>query len=293
MAQRASKHYGNLTRRDLLDLGLSDGGIAYRTRIGRLHRVYRGVYAVGRRALTPLERASAAVLACGPGAALSHSSAMALWGYWKRWDEPFEVTVPGDRRTPGITVHRSMTLHRRDLTTQLGIRVSTPARTVFDLAPRQSDKAIKRTVNTALHSPWLHESELNELVTRLCHLPPARRIAPLLGLDGTPPRAQWEDEFPVFCHSHGLPDPAMGTQIDGYIVDALFPDQKVIVELDSWEFHKSRIAFETDRERDAETLAGGFVTVRITWERLERRPHEEAARLRNILTGRDRERQAA
>jgi len=72
IAQRASKHYGNLTRRDLLDLGLSDGGIAYRTRIGRLHRVYRGVYAVGRRALTPLERASAAVLACGPGAALSH-----------------------------------------------------------------------------------------------------------------------------------------------------------------------------------------------------------------------------
>ena len=75
----------------------------------------------------------------------------------------------------------------------------------------------------------------------------------------------------------------MGAPIGGYIVDALFVAERVIVELDSWEFHVDKIAFETDRERDAETLAHGFVTVRVTWERIEQRPQREAERLHVIL----------
>jgi Protein of unknown function (DUF559) len=281
IASRA--RHGNVTRGQLLELGLSDGAIAHRIALGRLYREHNGVYAVGRPATTPLERAGAAVLACGPGAVLSHASAMALWEYWKRWEQPFEVTVAGDRRRPGINVHRSTTLHRRDVTTQLGIRVTSPARTIVDVTPRLSDKALKRTVNGALHSLWLGESELAEIIGRLSHLPPARRIAPLIGLEGTPTRAGWEDEFPDFCATHGLPIPVMGAQIAGYIVDAVFVVEKVIVELDSWEFHKDRIAFETDRERDAETLALGYRTVRITWERLKARPAREARRLMKIL----------
>jgi hypothetical protein len=243
---------------------------------------------VGRRPVSPHERASAAVLACGPGAALSHGSAMTLWGYWKRWDQPFEVTVPGDRRTKAIHVHRSSTLHRRDLTTHVGIRVTSPARTLFDVSPRLDDKALKRAVNNALHSEWLAESRLAELLTRLAHLQPARRIAPLIGLEGTPTRSGWEDEFPAFCRDQGLPTPVMGAGIQGFVVDALFTAERVIVELDSWDFHKGAIAFETDRERDAETLAQGFVTVRITSERISQAPHREAKRLRAILEARDR-----
>ncbi len=219
----------------------------------------------------------------GPARALSHGSAMTLWGFWKRWDEPFEVIVPGDRRPPGIRVHRSATLNWRDVTTQLGIRVTSPARTIFDTAPRMTDQALKRTVNSALHTPWLHESHLSELVARLAHLPQAKRVAPLIGLDGTPPRSGWEDEFPAFCAEHGLPVPVMGALVCGYVVDALFPAQKLIVELDSLEYHNNAIAFHTDRERDAETLAHGFVTVRITWERINATPRREADRLRGIL----------
>jgi hypothetical protein len=208
---------------------------------------------------------------------------MTLWGFWRRWEQSFEVVVPGDRRTPGITIHRSTTLHWRDLTTQLGIRVTSPARTIFDVAPRLTDKALKRTVNNALHTPWLHEGELHELLTGLAHLPPARRIAPLIGLSGTPTRSGWEDDLPAFCATHGLPQPVMGALVLGYTVDALFEAEKVIVELDSWEFHNGAIAFETDRERDAETLARGYRTVRITWERIHARPRDEARRLRKIL----------
>jgi hypothetical protein len=236
--------------------------------------------------VTPLERASAAVLACGPGAALSHGSAMTLWGYWRRWEEPFEVTVARDRRVRGIKVHRSSTVAWRDLTFHQGLRSTTAARTMFDITPRLSDDQLKRTVNRGLGSLWLTESQLEEVVTRLSHLPAARRLASLLGLPGTPTRSGWEDEFPVFCATHDLPPPIMGAQICGYTVDAVFPAEKVIVELDSWEFHKNRIAFESDRERDAETLAHGFITVRITWERIKATPAREAARLQAILAQR-------
>jgi Transcriptional regulator, AbiEi antitoxin/Protein of unknown function (DUF559) len=282
----AVKQHGNVTRRQLLDLGLDRYAIAYRVRIGRLYRVFRGVYSVGRRPVTTYEWASAAVLACGPGAALSHSSAMALWGYWRNWDKPLEITVVGDRRTTGIRVHRSTTLRRRDLTTQLGIRVTSPARTLIDMSPRLKDKALKRNVNNALNSLWLTGDQLAETLARHPTLPATKRIAKLIGLPGTPTRSGWEDDFPKFCADHGLPAPVMGLPFHGYILDAVFVAERVIVELDSWPFHKGKIAFEDDRERDAHTLAHGFVTVRVTEERLEQGPANEAERLHSILESR-------
>jgi hypothetical protein len=286
IAAVAVKQNGNISWRQLLDLGLDKHAIAYRVSIGRLYRVFRGVYSVGRPPITPQEWASAAVLAGGPGAALSHGSAMALWGYWRRWDKPYEVTVVGDRRTPGIKVHRSTTLRGREITTHMGIRATSPARTVLDVSPRQADRALKRMVNNALNSQWLTEDQLADTLGLHPTLPGATRIATLIGLDGTPTRSDWEDDFPAFCADHGLPAPAMGAPIAGYLVDALFPAEKVIVELDSWRFHKGKIAFEVDRERDAVTLARGFVTVRVTEERLRQRPEHEATRLHAILRAR-------
>ncbi len=283
IAAVAAKQWGNITRRQLHGLGLSDSAIANRVAVGRLHRVFRGVYSVGHPPTTPHQRASAAVLACGPGAALSHGSAMTLWGYWRQWDGPFEVTVVGDRRTKGIRVHRSTTLRRQDVTVQLGIRVTTPARTLIDMSPRLKDKALTRAVNNALHSMWLSEDQLVETLARHPTATGSTRIAKLIGQEGTPTRSGWEDDFPRFCADHGLPAPVMGLPFHGYILDAVFVAERVIVELDSWPFHKGKIAFEGDRERDAETLARGFVTVRITEERLDERPDHEARRLHAIL----------
>lgn len=283
IAAVAAKQHGNITRAQLLDLGVDDKAIAYRVKIGRLHRVYRGVYSVGRPPGSPLDWASAAVLACGPGAALSYGSAMALWGYWRQWDRPYEATVVGDRRTKGIRVHRSTTLRRHDVTRQLGIRVTTPARTALDMAPRLNDKSLKRVVNSMLNSLWSNQDQFAETVARHPSAPGAKRIVKLLGLPGTPTRSGWEDEFPVFCKRYGLPIPVMGAPLCGYIVDALFPAERVIVELDSWPFHQGKPAFETDRERDAVTLSQGFVTLRVTEERLDERPQAEAERLHAIL----------
>lgn len=279
IARIAARQHGNITTRQLLDCGLDDKAIAWRVRKGRLYRVYRGVYSVGHLPLNPQAWAGAAVLACGPGAALSHGSGMVLWGYWRQWERPFEVTIVGDRRPKAIRVHRSTTLHWRDVTKQLGIRVTTPGRTLIDMAPRLSDKSLKRVVNKALNSLWLTEDQLAESLAR--H--PCARIAKLIGRAGTPPRSGWEDEFPAWCARYGLPEPVMGQPLHGYIVDALFPAERVIVELDSKQFHMGTIPFEGDRDRDADMLAHGFVTVRITWERIHQAPGPEAARLQTIL----------
>ncbi|MHB1569678.1 MAG: type IV toxin-antitoxin system AbiEi family antitoxin domain-containing protein, partial [Solirubrobacteraceae bacterium] len=136
IALTAAKQHGNVTLAQLHAAGLNNRAIHHRVRSGRLFRVHAGVYAVGRRPATPLERASAAVLACGPTAALSHLAALKLWGLAPRWPRSFDVTVSaGDPRPKGITVHRSRTLARGDVRVQLGIRVTSPARTVVDCAP--------------------------------------------------------------------------------------------------------------------------------------------------------------
>lgn len=282
----AARQHGNITRAQVIALGLSDAAISYRAATGRLHRVCCGVYSVGRPPITSLERAAAAVLACGDGAGLTRASAMTLWGFWKRWDIPFEVIVPRERQIRGITTHRSRSLAPRDLTSQLGIRVTTPARTLLDIAPRLDDAALTRAVNDARLSSYLKLAALADLVERCPTHPGAPRLRALLSTGDGPTRAGWEDDFPSFCEHFGLPRPLMAEPVLWYTADALFVAERVIVELDGYDAHSGRAAFESDRDRDADTLAAGFVTVRITWERIHETAAHEAARLHAILATR-------
>lgn len=283
IARIAGRQHGNVTYEQLRALGCSDRAIAHRGRTGRLHRVYRGVYAVGRPPRTALERAAAAVLAGGLGAALGHRSALASWGF----DEPrpwrFDVVVPKDRRPKGIKTHTAGGLLPHDFRRLNGIRVTSPARTLLDCAPLLSDRALTRAVNEARRRGLLRLADVADVIERFPRHRGARRLAPFVNSRGGPTRSEWEDAFPAFCRRFGLPEPVMAAKVAGYEVDALFPAEKVIVELDSWAFHSSRESFERDRERDASTLAAGHVTVRLTWERMHGHPDAEAARLHEIL----------
>ncbi|MGI8413828.1 MAG: type IV toxin-antitoxin system AbiEi family antitoxin domain-containing protein [Solirubrobacteraceae bacterium] len=282
-----SRQHGNVTRKQLVALGVDDDGIAYGVSLGRLYRVHRGVYSVGRPATTALERAGAAVLACGPGAALSHGSAATLWG-WRKHRQPrmFEVTVPGDRRPVGIVVHRAGALTPRDLTTHLGIRVTSPARTLLDWAPALSDKALGRAVNDARLSRYLHLRDLAEVLARFPRHPGARRLVPFLVNGDGPTRSELEDAFRSFCRRFELPRPQLNVRVAGREVDAYFESERLIVELDGWRFHSSRAAFERDRVQDADAMAHGLGTVRVTWDRLTAQPGREADRLHAIMRAR-------
>jgi predicted transcriptional regulator of viral defense system len=291
IAALARKQHGYLTRRQLLDIGLSSDEIKYRVRSGSLIPVYAGVYAVGHLPLAPEARAHAAVLACGDGAILSHGSAAALWKYVRHWPPRFEVIATWDRRRRGIKVHRTKTLTRRDTTRQLGVPVTSPARTVFDMTPRlKTDGALRRFVNDARLTRTFHLSDLAELLERHPRHPATKRLTQFLDpRAGGPTRSEFEDAFTDFAREYGLPTPITNTRLLGFEIDALFPEHRLIVELDGAEFHLDRYAFESDRDRDAELLAAGYVTVRITWERLKFQPAREADRLRRILRNRARE----
>ena len=283
LAQIAARQNGNVTIAQLHALGLNNVAINYRVKIGRLYRVYRGVYSVGRPPTTPLEKAAAAVLACGERAALSHRSAMTLWGFWKRWDEPFRVSVAGDRRPNGIQTHRVTGLLQRDIRVEHGIRVTSPARTLLDNAPEIPPRSLRRVVNDGRRSGLITLDALADVVRRFPLHPGAPLLREHLQNPTGPTRSEFEDAFVPFCEKFGLPVPKMNTTVAGYEVDAYFEQERLIVELDGWDFHNDRAAFESDRDRDATMLALGIVTVRITWERLKGEPEKEAERLRRII----------
>jgi very-short-patch-repair endonuclease len=276
---------GYVTRAQLLELGLGKDAITYRIKTARLITVYTGVYAVGHAPVAAVDRAYAAVLTCGTGALLGFGSAASLWGILDRWWVPFEVIAETDHRRPGIRIHR-VTLTRKDVRRHLGILVTNPARTILDVAPRLTDKALTRAVNELRIARRLKLELLADLVARYPRHPGASRVRPLIETRRGPTRSELEDVFAVFATRFDLPPFEFNARVAGYEVDVLFPKQRVIVELDGYEFHGTRQAFEKDRERDAATLAAAFVTVRITWERLTQAPEKEAARLHAILAGR-------
>ncbi len=283
IAALAGRQHGYITRTQLLALGLGRAAIDYRVEIARLIPVYAGVYAVGYVRRTPVARAAAAVLACGEKAALSHGSAASLWGFAKHWDTPFEVTAPSIRIRKGIKVHRSCTLARRDITRQLGIRVTTPARTVLDNAPRLTGKPLSRFVNDALRTPYLHVPDLADVLNRNPNHSGTKRVLPLVR---EPTNSPLEDDFLAFAKQYGLPTPVTNTHLLGYEIDVLYPRERVIVEVDGYEFHSDRDSFESDRKRDVVMLTIGVVTVRITRDRMKQEPREEARRLLEILAAR-------
>jgi len=284
IAAVAAPQYGYITREQLLAIGLNSSAIRYRVEIGRLIPVYAGVYAAGHVDGTPVARAFAAVLACGEGAVLSFGSAGTLWGFNKYWGRPYEVTAPSKRTRPGIRVHRSRKLTREDITRELGVPVTSPERTVLDIAPRLTDKRLGRVVNDARRAGHVHLDSLADVLARNPNHPGTKRLLRFVANPNkVPTNSPLEDDFLEFAERYGLPAPVTNTRVLGYEIDVLYPAEKVIVELDGWDFHRFRSNFESDRNQDADMLAADFVTIRITKERVDEDPQREADRLIRIL----------
>jgi very-short-patch-repair endonuclease len=274
ISRLADRQHGHVTRAQLLDLGLTPSAIGRRVDGNALIVVHKGVYAVGAPRRTALARAAAAVLACGPQAALSHESALALWGL-REWPATPEVTAPTEKRRPGIRTHRSTTLER-DVRTEQAVRTTNPVRTIVDIAPRRTDRQLVRLVQNARLKKHLNATQLHRLLLR------CPRLQPLIDPTQNPTRSKLEDDFVAWIKQHNLPMPRMNTKLaSGKEVDALYEKEGLIVELDGWPYHSGRQAFRSDHQRDSDHRTLGFDTVRYTDEQFT---DVEAANLRRRLS---------
>jgi very-short-patch-repair endonuclease len=261
IARLAANQHGVVTTGQLVNFGLSRGRISERAAAGRLHRIHRGVYAIGHPRLSDEGRWMAAVLACGDGAVLSHRSAAELWGMRPRARrlsaagqhgeaQASDVTVPGTagrKNHARIALHRSSTLTARHCTRRHGIPVTTPERTLADLRAvlPPADLAAARREAEFLRLP-IADSPIAE-----------------------PTRTELERRFLRLCRRHRLRQPGVNVKLDRYEVDFVWAECRLVVELDGWESHRTRSAFEADRARDARLNLLGYDVLRFTWRQLK------------------------
>jgi very-short-patch-repair endonuclease len=229
----------------------------------------------------------AAVLAAGPGAVLSHRAAAALWAIRQSTRTATEVIAPRRCGRPGIDAYRII-LPRDEIAVENGIPVTNPARTLFDLAAVVTQQQLEHALNEAEIRRLTSSLPLDALIAR--H--PRRRGTQALNRalekqrqhGETVIRSDFETAFLDFTERHGLPRPHMNQPLGPYEPDALWPDQRLIVELDSYDIHTTRQAFEADRKRDRDLRTNHYRTVRITWRQLTHDPYTLARQLRTLLT---------
>jgi very-short-patch-repair endonuclease len=287
IARLAMRQHGVVSRAQLAELGLGARAIDHRLERSRLHVVHRAVFAVGHTVLSRHGTWVAAVLAAGHGAVLSHRAAAALSGIRGWAGGRVDVTVPRNRKTRrGIEIHRSV-LAADEITAQDGIPVTTPVRTLLDLAGVLSLHQLERAVHETEYRRLTSPLSLDALLTR--HqgrrgTAALRKIADQDNLGSTLTRSELEIAFLAFLDAHHLERPKVNERIGPYTVDALWPQQRLVAELDSRQAHQTTRAFEEDRARDRHLLTKGYRVVRVTHRQLHHESATIAAQLRQLLT---------
>ncbi|MGE5408721.1 MAG: type IV toxin-antitoxin system AbiEi family antitoxin domain-containing protein [Syntrophothermus sp.] len=286
LADLAERQHGVVTAAQLCGLGLSGAAVGRMARARRLHRVHRGVYAVGHRALPKRGRCQAAVLACGSGAVLSHAAAAWLWGLAPSLPAVVDVTVPSHgQRRQDIALHHSSTLTAAEHGTLAGIPVTDWPRTLLDVAAggrrRQLDDAIERAerlgiLDLAAIDAMLRRRSGNRGAARL-------RLATEIYREPVFSRARSERLLLATVKAAGLPRPAINSWVGKFEIDAYWEAERFAVEVDGWEAHRTRKAFEKDHLRWEEMKLAGIEVIPISARRIETRSAEVGRHLRDLL----------
>lgn len=289
LAELAARQHGVVSVPQLRALGFGESAIRRAVLAGRLHPLHRGVYAVGHVNLSRRGRCSAAVLACGPGAVLSHHSAAWLHGL-ARWEPaPFHATGPVPRGPrPPVRIHRARRLEEADRELVEGIPVTSVARTLLDLAATVRFDQLRRLLKRAEELGIFDLRAVDSLLarTRGHHGWGCLRRALALYRPAAPTRSTLEERFLDLCAEAGLPHPRVNCVEHGYELDMFWPDHRFAVELDVFETHGTRESFESDRERQEDLLLEGITVTRVTGRRLEREPDRVIERVARLLAER-------
>jgi hypothetical protein len=285
----AEKQHGVIAHRQLLDLDLGRGLALRRREGGLLIPLHRGVFALGRGRLTREGWWMAAVLACGPGAALSHFSAGHLWNLCGSHGPVEVLRRSGGATHKGLRLHQTRRLESHEVTLEKGIPVTSIERTLLDLAARMDAKRIERTLVQADRSGSLSWPALARILVRRRGRRGAgrlKRIAAEVDPRAIETLSVTEIDFLALWRETGLPLPAVNVLVEGHLVDFLWPRQKVVVETDSWSFHGDRPTFERDHQTDVDLVAAGYDVHRTTYKMLERDPDPFLTNVRRALRSR-------
>ncbi|MGI8729963.1 MAG: type IV toxin-antitoxin system AbiEi family antitoxin domain-containing protein [Solirubrobacteraceae bacterium] len=282
VAHRAAEQYGVVSAAQLAADGLKRSAIQVRLRTGRLHPIHRGVYAVGHGAPSLEGRFMAATLACGPSSALGYRAGAVHWAFMA-WDDTrlIEVLVTGRARRsrPELNIHRTRHLDPRDVTRHKGIRITTPARTLLDLADVLPVKGLRRAVRQAQSLRLTSVRQIAELLARSNGRRGAHRLAALIADGPAPTRSELEDIVLDAIAGAGLIRPEINVRLGRVYPDLRWPQQRLTLECDGGQWHSGGLAREDDADRQARLEARGERVLRVSWQQATTRPAQIVERL--------------
>jgi very-short-patch-repair endonuclease len=271
VAERASRQWGVVSRAQLADMEIAAATVDAWVRRGRFVVVHRGVYAVGHAVLRREGRWLAAVLACGEGAVLSHVSAATHWGLLQTGASLIDVTARRARHgTTGIRLHRSRSLIAGDTADHQGIPITTVPRTLLDLAATLPAHRLERALAQAQRLRLYDHRAIEDVITTANGHRGTSLLAQATAQEPKFTRSELEAWFLNLVREIELPEPLVNFTLTApdhprLEVDFCWPSQRLIVELDGWDTHRTRAAFEQDRRRDAALQAVGWRVLRFTW----------------------------
>lgn len=285
----AETQHGVFATWQAIERGIGEDVIRARRKAGLLVPLHQGVHALGHQRLTQKGRGMAAVLACGPGAVLSHFHAGRLW-HMCGSHGPIEVLRQSGGFRPeghqGVRLHQTRRLHGYEVTVEHGIPVACRERVLLDLAGRTDAKRLERIFVQTYKSGRLDWQRLRTIITRRrgCKgVGRLRRIALEVDPQALETKSVSEVDFLALCREASLPTPAVNVLVEGHLVDFLWPAQKVVVETDSWSHHGDRPTFEKDHQTDVDLIAAGYEVHRATYKMLERNPDPILSNVRRAL----------
>lgn len=289
LAALAERQHGVVSVGQLKELGYSRDRVRWSVRTGYLHAIDRSVYAVGHTNLSAHAQCFAAVFACGPGAVLSHYSAAWLHGLARWKPAPFHVTGPVARRPRlPVRIHRARRLMEVDRASIEGIPTTAVPRMLLDLGAvlryEQLEKLVERSEERGLFDLRAVEELLARTVGHHGHKRLRRAIALYMPSGFT--RSGLERRFLELVIAAGLPRPHTNYFEHGFELDCYWPEHRFVVELDVFETHGTRAAFERDRKRQEDLLLVGIEMIRVTGPRLQREPEEVVRRVARLLSER-------
>jgi Transcriptional regulator, AbiEi antitoxin/Protein of unknown function (DUF559) len=281
----ARAQHGVVTRAQLVLLGMTRHAIDRRIANGRLHRLHRGVFAVGRPDVEQLGRWMAGVLAGGDEAVLSHRAAAELWGIRIRRATPIEVSIPArtTRAIKGVVVHRRRHLWDRDRSRHVGIPVTSPIQTLTDLAGCVSLAQLEAAVNEADKRGLVNPDSLRAALEQLAGQPGTGVLRSLLDRRTfVLTDSELERRFLPLAHAEGLPIPETGARLSGFKVDFFWPDLGLVVETDGLRYHRTPGQQARDHHRDQAHAVAGLTVLRFTHGQVRYEPGYVRSTLRRV-----------